>query len=161
MFPSHRCLIFSIFVLIVFLAGSSGGEAKTNVKIINGLGNGIDVNVHCKSGDDDLGAHVLGSNQTFEFSFGTSIFGNTLFFCNFVWRGENKWFDIYKQSRDQDRCVAKCWWNVTSAGPCLLNLQTSFYDLCAPWNKQQFLHADGSTSTQLEEDLERVEKIEN
>ena len=74
MFSFDRYL-FS-FVLFVFLSRLCYGDVreKVDVKIINGFPNGIDLNVHCESKDDDLAAHVLAplinslnsiSNQTF------------------------------------------------------------------------------------------------
>ena len=140
MFSLQNRYLFSfvVVVLVVFLASSlCDGRLvdKVNVKVINGLSDGKDLNVHCKSGDDDLGPRRLRSNQFFDFSFGLHFFGKTLFFCRFWWGNEAHWFDIYDDPRDEHRCLERCWWVVKENGPCLLNSQTGEYDLCAEWNK--------------------------
>jgi len=55
----------------------------TNVFITNDLEGREDLNIHCKSEDDDLGQHVLHINQDFKMGFGTNYFWETLFFCSF------------------------------------------------------------------------------
>ncbi|KAJ9672600.1 hypothetical protein PVL29_025998 [Vitis rotundifolia] len=125
------------FVLLVFLVrlcdGSPHIENKADVKIINGLDAGTDLNIHCKSKDDDLGAHVLGFEQFFEFHFRPNVWGTTLYFCRFWWNSESHWFDIYDQDRDVGRCDEKCWWWVRAAGACLLNEKMGVYDICEKW----------------------------
>ncbi|KAJ4835131.1 hypothetical protein Tsubulata_041541, partial [Turnera subulata] len=78
--------------------------------------------VHCKSKEDDLGVKQLGPSQSFMFSFHHREwpFGRTLFFCKFSWAGGSGWFDIYRQSRDEDKCTdKKYFWNIKQNGPCL------------------------------------------
>jgi len=52
----------------------------TNVYITNDLEGREDLNIHCKSGDDDLGQHVLHINQDFKMRFGANYLWGTLFF---------------------------------------------------------------------------------
>ena len=126
------------FVLLVFLVRLCDGgpgvvEKKVDLKIINGLDAGTDLNVHCKSKNDDLGAHVLAFDQFFEFRFRPNFWGTTLYFCRFWWNSESHWFDIYVQKRDAGRCNKKCWWYVGADGPCLLNDKIGVYDICENW----------------------------
>ncbi|GMY26903.1 S-protein homolog 5-like [Fagus crenata] len=51
----------------------------------NNLGANLDVTVHCKSKDDDLGAQLLNPSGTYEFRFVPSFEGITQFFCRMEW----------------------------------------------------------------------------
>ena len=112
-------------VLLIFLDRLS--DTKVHVRIVNDLSNGVDLNVHCKSKDDDLGVHQLHSNENFEFRFGQQFFGASLFFYRFWWGSTGHWFDIYDDDRDQTRCYERCWWLVKETGPFLLNRDTCEY----------------------------------
>lgn len=150
-----------LFVLLVFHVGLSNAgpgviEKMADVKIINGFDNRTQIGVHCKSKDDDLGPHVLGFDQSFEFRFRPSFLGTTLFFCRFWWESESHWFDIYVQSRDAGRCNKKCWWLVGPAGPCLYNSQIAVYDICANWNKNPGVPMTGNNTAKTYQDLEVI-----
>ena len=58
---------------------------KVTVEITNTLEGKENLNIHCKSKDDDIGHHLLYYNQSFQWSFGTDFLGRTLFFCSFQW----------------------------------------------------------------------------
>ncbi|RDX82151.1 S-protein-like 2, partial [Mucuna pruriens] len=100
----------SLFVRSVFLLGlltlssTSNGFAleKTHVYIKNSLG--VDLLIHCKSRDNDLGVQLLHPNDTFGFGFRVNLFGTTLFYCSFQWGNDFHWFDIFIANRD-DYCV--------------------------------------------------------
>ena len=110
-----------------------GINGKTHVRVTNTLDGRLDLTLHCKSKDDDLGAQLLHYNQTFEFSFNPSWFANTLFYCTFRWQGACHWFDIYKKDRDGNRCKDECNWKATQAGPCRI---LGGEDLaCYNWNE--------------------------
>ena len=82
------------FVMLAFLVSFYDGlypDKKTYVRIINELGDSIDLNHHCKSKDDDLGIHVLAPHQFFEFSFVPNFLGTTLFFCKFWGTTQYRW----------------------------------------------------------------------
>jgi len=55
----------------------------TYVYITNNLEGREDLDIHCKSGDDDHWQHVLHINQDFKMNFGTNYLSGTLFFCSF------------------------------------------------------------------------------
>ena len=141
MFPFSRYLVS--FMLLVSLVGLCDGGAgiiqkKVDLRMTNDLGTGENINVHCKSKDDDLGAHLLTPGQYFEFRFRPNFWGTTLFFCRFWWGNESHWFDIYDQNRDTTRCDSKCWWMVGPIGPCLLDHNFGIYDLCQNWNDDKY-----------------------
>ena len=136
MFPSGGYL-FSIFVVCAFLVCLCDGNIfskKVHVRIINEVGEGLDLKAYCKSKDDDLGSHVIAPHLFYEFSFHPNFFPNTLFFCKFWWGNESHWFDIYNESRDEKYCDEQCWWQVKPTGPCFMT-PTGVTDRCLPWNK--------------------------
>lgn len=107
---------------------------KTHVWMNNSLSGGLDLTVHCKSKNDDLGIHLLHPNEEYEFSFHPMFFWrHTLFFCSFQWPGAFHYFDIYVQKRDQDTCTI-CSWKILQDGPCRHNPFTKQYDNCYKWN---------------------------
>lgn len=103
------------------------------VHITNALGPNVDLTVHCKSKDDDLGARLLHNGDGFEFSFNLNIFGTTLFFCSFQWGNEFHRFDVSKPGGPNCRRPYPCVYNIVSGGPCLFNNYTNQYDPCFPW----------------------------
>nr|XP_004510303.1 S-protein homolog 5-like [Cicer arietinum] len=100
-----------------------------HVSIANGLVNNKNLTVHCKSGDDNLGVHVLPFSKNFGWDFKRNIFGTTQFYCSFEWTGEFHWFDIYISRRD--RCQV-CNWVVSEKGPIT---QVGSGLVQYPWNK--------------------------
>ncbi|KAJ0035194.1 hypothetical protein Pint_25287 [Pistacia integerrima] len=98
----------------------------------------MNLKIHCKSRDDDLGEHVLSYRQSFGFHFWNNIFDTTLFYCNMSWNEASHSFDIYDELRDDDYCGADgdhggdCNWSVRPSGPCLIvNKRVRF--ICYGW----------------------------
>ncbi|KAH0993607.1 hypothetical protein GBA52_005090 [Prunus armeniaca] len=54
---------------------SSGGILDTHIRITNGLGPDVDLSIHCKSADDDLGEHLIHYETVYGFDFRIKIFG--------------------------------------------------------------------------------------
>ncbi|KAK8714478.1 hypothetical protein V6N13_149668 [Hibiscus sabdariffa] len=112
---SITCLLHLLLLLVVADAFSLFPK-KTHVQINNDLSSGIDLTVHCKSKDDNLGEQHLGYHNNFDFGFRPSIFQNTLFFCSFQWNGITHQFDIYVQMRESLLC-RQCVWDHTMEFP--------------------------------------------
>ena len=93
-----------------------GINGKTHVKLQNGLEGNLDLKLHCKSKEDDLGEQHLRYEQTYEFSFKPHWFKQTQYYCSFRWQGACYWFDVYIKDRDKNFCE-DCGWVVTQAGP--------------------------------------------
>lgn len=105
-------------------------QYKTYVTIFNFIGEEIDLTLHCKSGDDDLGEQVIPYNKAWYFAFSTNIWGTTLFYCSFKWENEEtKWFDIYDFERDAEVCGLVCWWYIYPTRVCLEYKGLT----CYPW----------------------------
>ena len=109
---------------------------KVTVKITNTLEGKENLNVHCKSKNDDIGHHLLYYNQSFQWSFGPNFFWRTLFFCSFQWgNGDLLYFDVYIQNRDSFICSDDCHWYITKTGPCRYeDVVDSSVRKCYPWN---------------------------
>ncbi|PKI31211.1 hypothetical protein CRG98_048399 [Punica granatum] len=96
-----------LLVLVLCLVAADPLEAifdHVKVTISNQLPNGAPFTIHCKSRDNDLGTHVIGAGQTYEFSFRINFPGTTLFFCGVGWQGGQVEFDIYRASYKCDGC---------------------------------------------------------
>ncbi|CAN1144631.1 S-protein homolog 3 [Linum perenne] len=118
-----------IVLLIIMTTIIMGTEARFNpfdprkpkvtVTVVNSVGEGRYLDFHCKSGDDDLGRHLLEPNGSFKFTFRPNMVGGTVFYCAFSWeKGSGvKWFDVYLQSRDYP---GRKWleWFIRPNGPC-------------------------------------------
>ncbi|XP_050211376.1 S-protein homolog 5-like [Mercurialis annua] len=101
---------------------------KVHVYIANDVGKDVDLTVHCKSKDDDLGVHLLHDQETYQFSFHRNVWGTTLFYCKFTWSDQLKWFDIFVE--DKYFCQ-DCYWKIKADGPCLQDIPIT----CFEWNK--------------------------
>lgn len=108
---------------------SSQTSGKTSIRIINEIGAGVNLTVHCKSGDDDIGTRILALYGTYEFKFNPNFFGGTLFHCQIDWPNNPHRFDTYVQSRDAQRCHSDCCWNIIPRGPCDCHTRQ-----CFSWN---------------------------
>ncbi|KAF4355342.1 hypothetical protein F8388_026612 [Cannabis sativa] len=105
------------------------------VEIRNNLEGNVELKVHCKSKDDDLGIRVLNFNETFTFTFLRNFWQTTLFFCGFRWENEFHWFDVF--TPDTPTCVypTPCLWFVIASGPCKIEYGSGPLFSCYPWNK--------------------------
>ncbi|CAI0394829.1 unnamed protein product [Linum tenue] len=72
---------------------------QTTVYITNHLSQKILI-VHCRSKDDDLGAHAVAVGATIHWSFGQSLFGETLFWCKLAVQDKRISFVAYEQGID-------------------------------------------------------------
>ncbi|KAB1221735.1 hypothetical protein CJ030_MR2G019962 [Morella rubra] len=126
--------LFSFMSRFDLVAGQLGFK-RAHVRISNDLSEGVDLKVHCKSKEDDLGEHIVSYGKAYEFNFKPHFFGHSLFFCSFQWQEyQPRWFDIYVFQRDHPRC-SLCFWKVVADGICLLDYDTNEYDLCYHWKK--------------------------
>ncbi|XP_059630105.1 S-protein homolog 2-like [Cornus florida] len=91
------------------------GWPKITVRVRNNLGDGIHLNLHCKSKDDDLGNQFLSDGSSFQWRFRKNLIGTTLFFCSMSWNNVSGSFDIYVSQRDKGLCKL-CVWSVRKDG---------------------------------------------
>ncbi|OVA20186.1 Plant self-incompatibility S1 [Macleaya cordata] len=80
--------------------------------VMNRRGNGKSIEIHCWSGDDDLGNHVVQDGDEIQWSFHENVFQSTLFHCDLKWDESNQFgFDAYRSNRDdKGRCSFGEYW---------------------------------------------------
>uniref|UniRef100_A0A7N0TBD2 S-protein homolog n=1 Tax=Kalanchoe fedtschenkoi TaxID=63787 RepID=A0A7N0TBD2_KALFE len=106
------------------------------VYIKHSMGQGVMVDVHCKSKQNDLGNHRLADGQWYRFKFRPNIWFTTFFWCDVSWNGRRQVFDAYNGKDSYWNCVAlgcDCPWKLTPDGPCFFNPKTQMCDICQGW----------------------------
>ena len=132
MMSAYRLVLVLIsFVMLQTICDAGLLPAKRTINIVNSVyvGRSVDITVHCKSGDDDLGQHILPYDGTYTFRFRPKE--SSLFYCSFAWQNQFKRYDIYKDGRDRELCRV-CKWVITKEGPCVWNYGKQDLD-CKQW----------------------------
>ena len=135
--------VISVILLLTLCFASRleaiGFGPKVTVEIINDLDappTQINLTLHCKSKNDDVGFHTLNIGERYQFGFRASAVGfvSTLYFCSFTWPGQQSlhYIDIYDQARDSCHL---CSWKIWKNGGCTYNEDSGLYNVCYPWNK--------------------------
>ncbi|GFP94532.1 hypothetical protein PHJA_001597600 [Phtheirospermum japonicum] len=84
---------------------------KYTIEVLDSLPTGSPLlEVTCKSGDTDLGNHVLDRGQSFSWSFCVNIIRTTLYFCNMHWGTKQKSFDVFNAKKSGDCAGGLCVW---------------------------------------------------
>ncbi|GKV50352.1 hypothetical protein SLEP1_g57060 [Rubroshorea leprosula] len=125
-------ILFGFFLVISDASFFRPHEA--HVQISNDIGHGIELIVHCKSGDDDLGEQKLQYQGTWGFRFRPNIWGTTLFFCSFKWQDQFLYFNVFDWNRDF-KDYFEFLYSIVPTNPCKYNVGTNKYDICYEWNK--------------------------
>ncbi|XP_061993837.1 S-protein homolog 6 [Rosa rugosa] len=112
----YQALLLALFIPFFVALTTAVVPFKVVTSIDNTLPDGQELNVHCKSGDDDLGAQVIPNGGHYEWSFKVNVWATTLFFCSFNCKDGSGTFDIYRASRDIIRCEDKCNWKAAQDG---------------------------------------------
>ncbi|CAK9871971.1 unnamed protein product [Sphagnum jensenii] len=82
----RRRLVLLIMLLMITVIGVVvQPTAADHVWIQNQMGETLEV--HCMSGDDDLGWQILANGQIYGFGFSQNVWGTTLFWCIFRAQG--------------------------------------------------------------------------
>ncbi|KAL9377317.1 hypothetical protein Peur_031437 [Populus x canadensis] len=140
-FTSHFALLILLSLLLLIIATCDAGclWKPTRLNINNDLGPDLDLTIHCKSKNDDLGQHVVPFGAEYTMDFCSNFWRSTLFFCGVSWSGKFHWFDVYDASRDSSRC-GNCNWTIHATGPCMdyYNYYTKEF-VCYPWNDKAYL----------------------
>ncbi|KAK9102499.1 hypothetical protein Sjap_019753 [Stephania japonica] len=109
---------------------------KRHVHVWNDVSSTVKLNLHCKSGDDDLGQQVLAYQQEFTWSFRGNIFARTLFWCAMNWA--NSTGHVFQQSfvvyeSKVTPCGKNCVWSARMDGVYFLDSFTGAYVLKYNW----------------------------
>ncbi|KAK3006731.1 hypothetical protein RJ639_017407 [Escallonia herrerae] len=104
-------------ILLILNMAVTRVHARVHLHVINRLGNGRVLNVHCQSSDDDLGYQSLEDGSETTWSFSINFWGTTLFFCDVQWDGLVWYhFDAFDAVRDHGRCRSECRWMINRDG---------------------------------------------
>ncbi|KAL8529787.1 hypothetical protein ACS0TY_007010 [Phlomoides rotata] len=88
--------------------------------------------VHCRSGDDDLGYHIIGHTQDYKWGFCEAVFSNTVFGCDFWWAHKFIHFDVFNKNISY-KCKFDCTWKVRDDGFYLQDRDGYTYDRYMGW----------------------------
>ncbi|KAL7003701.1 hypothetical protein U1Q18_004850 [Sarracenia purpurea var. burkii] len=121
-------LVVLILCFVYVLMVSKASRDVMHVRVTNQLEKGLNLSLHCKSKDDDLGIHVLQNQEFYEWSFRNNIWGTTRFYCYLQSLRRSNSFDVYRQGM----CSAHCNWFVRPEGTCL-ETQKPYRSFCYPW----------------------------
>ncbi|KAK9065774.1 hypothetical protein SSX86_015175 [Deinandra increscens subsp. villosa] len=113
---TNLCLIF----LALYIHETTSVPHQFEVHIMNGLGGPDDTLItHCWSKDDDLGTHVLLTNQEHSWAFRDQFlkWKHTVFYCQFKWNNLYKKFEVINTSwpnvcgkKNTAGCRTYRWW---------------------------------------------------
>ncbi|KAI3883895.1 hypothetical protein MKX03_017358 [Papaver bracteatum] len=123
---SASAIFFSLVILSLFFAQSVDAESVFNKKIItveNDIDPSIILKIHCRSSDDDFGAHTLYYKQSFYWRFRVNFSQSTKFICRSIWydpngkNGHRMEFYAYNTRREYHiHCLDKCFWSIRQDG---------------------------------------------
>lgn len=109
------CFILSTNIFQI-VTSSCKQQNKFQINIGNNLPSTHKLEVHCASGNDDLGHNFINRGSVYHFSFCDSFFHNTLFFCHLYWFNKDSAFDVFK-SKWAGRCeFGRCYYEARGDG---------------------------------------------
>ncbi|KAM1145029.1 hypothetical protein ACFX2I_033646 [Malus domestica] len=110
-------LICLFFVLFKGGLGAQDPLITRVVNITNDLGSMIDLLLHCKFHDENLGLQTLPFHPSFSHSFKSdTVSPKTRLFCLLWWKNGSDVFELYKPQRDDPRFAAKYSWSIRRKG---------------------------------------------
>ncbi|XP_043720883.1 S-protein homolog 29-like [Telopea speciosissima] len=132
--------LLPVLLVIALMALSSMPytvDAKLHVYIINELGL-LDLDIHCKSKNDDLGEHKLYSGQEYTWSFNENIFGGTLYWCNFYWvnNGDNvhAGYQVFDQAKQPGLPAQDYFYKVRKDGIYFGHIRDGHFTKVSDWS---------------------------
>lgn len=129
-------VLWLLLVAGILVIQGEGQVMKRIVRVQNDLGDGINLTVHCRSADDDLGEHVLGKGQYTQWSFENNWLGTTLFWCSMKWDNVQGSFEVYSYQRDFLLCGFKCWWSIKQDGAYFFSEFKGVWERRYVWQKK-------------------------
>lgn len=127
--PSY---LFMVLTVLAFCEAAVLEKVRTSV--MNRLGSGKSINLHCQSKDNDLGEHTVADGGEFGWEFSVNVIGTTLFYCDVSWENFGGFhFDAYSFERDWGRCESRCLWLISKEGMYGWNQNTGFWEFMYSW----------------------------
>lgn len=129
-----RVLLITALMWVTIEAHGAYILNKCRVVIENSIQH-ANVDIHCFSGDDELGDHTLASGQTFSFHFRMNLLGSTAFFCSFDTNYGSGGYEVFSSDLSEFVCDKYCHWFIEKNGPCLQHSDKWHEPVCFPWNR--------------------------
>lgn len=109
------CLHTLVMTLKNVIGHARATTGKDTLDIINWMPNGDDLTVHCRSGNDDLGVHIVPHNVDYNWRFHRNFWRTILFWCSFTFpaTGRKVWSN---RVMDNSLCFGKCVWFIEADG---------------------------------------------
>lgn len=127
--------IFLLLLTNLFTQTVVSQNRHEHVSIMNRLGNGKNMTLHCQSKDTDLGQQIVIDGDEFGWDFSVNIWGTTLFYCDLEWDSVQQFsFVAYAFQRDYDRCQNQCLWLIATEGVYNSNAQTGLWEYTYHWS---------------------------
>jgi len=104
-------------VVLLAAAATTASASKADVNIFNEVGQPFEL--HCQSGDTDLGIHELFPGGKYGWGFAPNYLRNTLYWCHFGWGNHQPRIDVWKDTGalgQKSRPCKHCEWHVRPDG---------------------------------------------
>ncbi|XVF61735.1 hypothetical protein PTKIN_Ptkin08bG0154300 [Pterospermum kingtungense] len=120
---STRFIALLVLAISLSYVNFAVAGKRYHVHISNGLNNYQKLTIHCKSGDDDLGWHVIPVSLEWNWTFRANFFGSTLYWCNMSWSKHQGSFEVFVMNYSMlQKCDFKeCFWSARDDGLYLEN----------------------------------------
>ncbi|KAM1394148.1 hypothetical protein ACFX1Q_030058 [Malus domestica] len=138
---------FIILIFILVFITTSHVNAKwfhkriMGVQINNHIHDGTKLKVHCKTGDDDFGLHILEDNQEVHWELSPTFWYSTLVYCYVQWRN-SPWYRFDAIRMDADWGCDHCYYSMDPDYKLWLWHWTTKYlkgcSLCLPYEYNTF-----------------------
>ncbi|CAJ1949824.1 unnamed protein product [Sphenostylis stenocarpa] len=110
---------------------------KRTVRVTNDLTNGIVLLLRCRSRDNDLGIHALGSGEYQEWTFRDNLAHTTLFWCAMRASNVQLSFEIYSYKTDNLDCDTECYRSFRNDGAYFYIQDQKKWEKRQSWNIPQ------------------------
>ncbi|KAF8394156.1 hypothetical protein HHK36_020362 [Tetracentron sinense] len=101
---------FKLVIILVLALAVRVAIGRQHVYVVNDLGEGFTLTVHCASKDDDLGTHFLPYGTNFTWKFRINLFHTTLFWCDFQWGNVTDSYIVFAAEDRYQTFVANTYW---------------------------------------------------
>ncbi|CAO2825361.1 unnamed protein product [Amaranthus hypochondriacus] len=102
-----------------------------DARVVNALGQGDDLYVHCRTKDEDFGKQTLKYGKYHEYKVDEKT-ENIV--CGFEFNKKVHTFEIYNAKKYKDQCGEKCWWMIKENGPCMFDMVSKSHIYCVGFN---------------------------
>ncbi|KAF8370241.1 hypothetical protein HHK36_020386 [Tetracentron sinense] len=120
---------------VIGIRHEDGIFSKHHVYVGNDLGEGLTLNLHCASKDDDLGTHVLPYGQNYNWGFRSNFWGTTLFWCDFKWGNVTDSYSVYDEDSVDQSEHTDTRWLARKDGIYYYRRPYGLYELFNNWRK--------------------------